>query len=271
MHVKDFLAGKRGKCPHCGGSIRIPGNGEEYSLPVSSEERSTTNDKTSADIPERSSRASAEASETSAPVPVKISAVVSSVDTSSVTSTSEASPSSVASTMPSVIAEALNAAWYVRPQSGGQYGPAVGAVFWEWLKEKRVGESALVWREGWGNWQSASEVFSDFFASLGVNSGTIAKAPPPAAPPVKPPKTMAPISGGKQETKKLETIPSDKQSASAVIATSMVDSTVEGRRNLTMRRKRSNQQNLLLMAGLLLVAVVLIGTLVAVLWLQSNG
>jgi hypothetical protein len=49
--------------------------------------------------------------------------------------------------------------WYVRPSSGGQFGPASPDVMQAWIEEGRVRVDSLVWREGWRDWQEASEVF----------------------------------------------------------------------------------------------------------------
>ncbi len=57
------------------------------------------------------------------------------------------------------IDEAPQAIWYVRPPSGGQYGPARGDVMRKWLGEGRVSPDSLVWREGWGDWRTAAETF----------------------------------------------------------------------------------------------------------------
>jgi hypothetical protein len=74
--------------------------------------------------------------------------------------------------------------WYVRPPSGGQFGPATGDVMRNWLTEGRVSTDSLVWREGWRDWQEAGQVFSqlrvepalDFLGSADV-SETFAAAP----------------------------------------------------------------------------------------------
>jgi hypothetical protein len=55
--------------------------------------------------------------------------------------------------------EAGDVVWYVRPPSGGQYGPATGKLMRQWLAEGRIGPDTLVWREGWRDWQQASAVF----------------------------------------------------------------------------------------------------------------
>jgi GYF domain 2 len=57
------------------------------------------------------------------------------------------------------IAESPNAVWYVRPPSGGQYGPARGDVMRKWIAEGRVSSDSLVWREGWTDWRDAGQLF----------------------------------------------------------------------------------------------------------------
>ncbi len=59
----------------------------------------------------------------------------------------------------SVLDEAPNAVWYVRPSAGGQYGPATADVLRTWLAEGRIAHDTLVWREGWRDWREAGEVF----------------------------------------------------------------------------------------------------------------
>jgi hypothetical protein len=57
------------------------------------------------------------------------------------------------------ISEAPEMIWYVRPPSGGQFGPATGELMRTWLTEGRVSADSLVWREGWRDWQEAGTVF----------------------------------------------------------------------------------------------------------------
>lgn len=58
-----------------------------------------------------------------------------------------------------ILDEAPNAVWYVRPSTGGQYGPATRDVLRTWLAEGRIAHDTLVWREGWRDWREAGEVF----------------------------------------------------------------------------------------------------------------
>ena len=80
-----------------------------------------------------------------------------------------------------------NAAWYVRPPSGGQYGPANTEVFQEWIREGRVARNSLIWRDGWAQWRPASEALEQLGASLPAP----AKKRPAAAKPVK--RTETPV------------------------------------------------------------------------------
>jgi hypothetical protein len=57
------------------------------------------------------------------------------------------------------LAEAPTVVWYVRPPSGGQFGPATAEIMRTWIAEGRVGPDCLVWREGWREWQDAGDVF----------------------------------------------------------------------------------------------------------------
>lgn len=72
------------------------------------------------------------------------------------------------------LAEAGNVVWYVRPPSGGQFGPATGDVMRTWISEGRVSADSLVWREGWRDWQEAGKVFAQMGAEkdeFGVDLG----------------------------------------------------------------------------------------------------
>ncbi len=51
-------------------------------------------------------------------------------------------------------------AWYVRPAAGGQFGPATGEVFQQWIADGRVAVDSWVWRTGWADWKGGSEALS---------------------------------------------------------------------------------------------------------------
>ena len=64
------------------------------------------------------------------------------------------------------IDEAPAAVWYVRPASGGQFGPAPGETMRAWIDEGRVAATALVWRAGWPEWRSAAATFPKLAATV---------------------------------------------------------------------------------------------------------
>jgi len=62
---------------------------------------------------------------------------------------------------PDALRDAPDVIWYIRPPSGGQYGPASRDVMRAWLAEGRITPDSLVWREGWRDWKEAIQVFPD--------------------------------------------------------------------------------------------------------------
>ena len=72
------------------------------------------------------------------------------------------------------IADAPDAVWYVRPPSGGQFGPANADIMRKWIDEGRVSADSLVWREGWADWQMAGPLFPK------LSQTTQAAATPPS-------------------------------------------------------------------------------------------
>lgn len=189
LNVKSFLAGKKGVCPHCGASFRIP------------KEENAADD----DAPEPVAAApAAPASTAAAPggSPV-VSPVIASVAPATV------APVGVVPGMPAIpigqavapvavadpIAEAPLAAWYVRPPSGGQYGPARGEVMRKWIGEGRVSSDSLVWREGWTDWRGAGQLFPSLLAPADTGPAT----PPVPAVSLAPRASRAPVTAAPRQ------------------------------------------------------------------------
>jgi len=61
--------------------------------------------------------------------------------------------------------EAPQAMWYVRPASGGQFGPAGADMMRQWLSEGRIAADSLVWSDGWPDWQIAGNCFPQLAAA----------------------------------------------------------------------------------------------------------
>jgi len=74
--------------------------------------------------------------------------------------TEAATPAAQPTTAPvDPLAESGNSVWYVRPLSGGQFGPATAEIMRSWVDEGRVSSDSMVWREGWPDWVGAVTVF----------------------------------------------------------------------------------------------------------------
>ena len=164
LNVKAFLAGKRGVCPKCGTSMRIPlesTRDRDADLPADEGEGDDLLDEARFPAPGRaaSGTRTAAAARENVPSAVAVAAPVA----IPVAAPIAADP----------IGEAPAAVWYVRPPSGDQYGPARGDVMRRWIAEGRVSTDSLVWREGWADWLSASDVFPSLKS---------ASAPPPTPP-----------------------------------------------------------------------------------------
>ncbi len=145
LHVKAFLAGKRGVCPFCGAKVRIP----KESQPTRASE--------SSDGGLDGSTMAAEHEGSQPETAVKQSSVAAAKSSTAKTATRPAASAPRPAADP--ITEAPDAVWYVRPPSGGQYGPADGDIMRRWLEEGRVGADSLVWREGWPDWKIAASAF----------------------------------------------------------------------------------------------------------------
>lgn len=198
LNVKAFLAGKRGVCPECGSGLDIPfestiqkgapkydpamspgGNGDgKPSDAIADSPVPTAKPVALADAiapaatPIADAAASVSVAEprvTPRPAPLA-SARDSKVESADARGTPvravptrakkverQAAPAEVAPVDP--IIEAPNASWYVRPPSGGEYGPAPGETMRKWLNEGRVSANSLVWRVGWDDWRNAGSVF----------------------------------------------------------------------------------------------------------------
>lgn len=186
LHVKSFLAGKKGICPECGARMRIPTPATETSNARTEGAYGTNEEYGDLDF---DSLSPAIASSRPQPIgdasknwwddggPIDISDPASgSVAVSHVDEGLSAFPdvsAKVGAIGPDsqlgVLDEAPELVWYVRLKAGDQFGPANGPTMNEWLGQGRVPGDSLVWREGWAEWRRANEVFPDRFGAVKVS------------------------------------------------------------------------------------------------------
>ena len=201
LNLKDFQAGKRGKCPACGNSFRIPKESCDFSIPLeeSTAERTTiapavlessmraasVGTAIGESVPKAASKKSDLVTKSKTKIPVKnrtpspventaakeVSAVIESAQPmSSADMESASKPEIPHSTEPEdrvVAAFQANplAQWYVRPPSGGQYGPADSKLLSQWISESRVTADSLIWFEGLTQWTAAGTVLPELFSN----------------------------------------------------------------------------------------------------------
>jgi hypothetical protein len=204
LNVKSFLAGKRGVCPKCGTSVRIPHESQpaERDEPGDeAEEGDDLLDEARFPAPGRAPPAAngnaAVAARPAAPVAIPVSprAVPTAAPAAIPVSASPASDP---------IAEAPAAIWYVRPPGGGQYGPARGDLMRRWIAEGRVTSDSLVWREGWTDWRQAREAFSSLPSALPQPPPAPAAAAVAGAAPAAKEETPAPVPRSTRLTSRYE-------------------------------------------------------------------
>lgn len=70
--------------------------------------------------------------------------------------------------------------WFVRPVSGGQYGPANDVVLAQWVEEGRIGLDTLLWRAGWESWKYAEQVLPTLAHIPQLNSSDLDSSPLPS-------------------------------------------------------------------------------------------
>jgi len=156
LNVKDFLAGKRGICPDCQARFRIP---QESQIPKGAPKVRPADEAAlaqAAATPQPSAAAVIQESPVEAPAAGPL-----------------VSPAPMLGSGSDAFAEAPDAVWYVRPPSGGQYGPARGEVMQRWIAEGRVSADTLVWREGWAEWRSAGPLFPSLSNESPTTSPTL--------------------------------------------------------------------------------------------------
>lgn len=198
LNVKEFQAGQKGICPFCGAKMQIP---LASTRPSSCDEKAQSQGGT-AEIPATDPEAiTPPADSPTAAATTETSATAAAAGASASTTFAalpEPSAAIPADDARDPLSEAAGVVWYVRPSSGGQFGPAAPEVMRAWLVEGRIAPDALVWREGWRDWQQAGSVFPQLAPAspaisipgledidaeptvAPVKKGRPAKLPPPA-------------------------------------------------------------------------------------------
>lgn len=169
LNIKNELAGRRGVCPKCKVRFRIPLANAEFSSPLeepkvsdrvvdrSAADDSATQDATAGPRETLSAETGSSSSSPQATLPSR---------RPTVSTEPRPAAENLAADVIDLLGGDASATWYVRPPSGGQYGPADAEVLWAWISEGRVAKTALLWRDGWPQWREASEALPELAAKL---------------------------------------------------------------------------------------------------------
>jgi len=262
LHVKDFQAGKRGRCPKCQGSFRVPAKDADFSLAVEESAALAMPAKLTAKPTAKARAKPAAASQ--APAKVDLSktgqhaaapqtatgktATGISTDTKPLASP----PANEPVAMPASLLPLLDARWFVRPPGGNQYGPATTQMLLDWIAEKRVTADALLWRDGLDTWFSARELIPEPF---GGESNASTKSPQD----IPPPAVARPTTSSQ---KPVDAIAVPNVSASSISASSV---SATSKAAIAMKKKKQLKQQWMVLGLLATMALCLVIALIVIL------
>jgi hypothetical protein len=238
LHVKDFQGGKRGRCPECKGPFRIPNQDAAYSIELIEIAVKGS------DLPEVGA-ISYQEDTLQGPSLEKAAAVKVAVSdgSSNVSTTPTIAPHSEMPRMPKILADSLGAKWFVRPPTGGQFGPASSQLLMDWIQERRVTSDSYLWKEGTSDWELASQLLPELYPDTQV------KIPPS----VRELETSTDLFGGASSA-------SNDGSKSSTTSVQL----------LARKRAQKRKQQLTIVVLLGIVSLALLATLVIVLVMQMN-
>ena len=167
IKVKDYLAGRKGVCPTCGATFRIPRpevaavRPDTNGLPVATvvsldhELAATLPPALALATPASSPRATQPVEPWQDLSPTAFETLEPDADV--MVEADDLPPTPV----PTVIAEATQASWCVAVPGGEASSPLSGEAILEWLGAGDATGAELVWRSDWPEWRPIGEVFPD--------------------------------------------------------------------------------------------------------------
>ena len=258
LHVKDYQAGKRGKCPKCQGSFRVPPADADFSLAIDeSFSASPATQSSKKNVPNATTQSpttqspTTQSPSTDKPLATKPTASKSTDPASPTPPKNPTLSEPQSNELPASLLPYVDSRWYVRPPSGGQYGPATTHTLLDWIQQRRVTADSLVWREGLENWGIVREVIPEPFGGLPPTNGPTAQLPPTQSSPI----TSPPDAKPQQSTNPPNTPPTNLPLPTATTSKVAV----------TSKKKKQMRQQLWILGLLSIIAIGLVVALVLVL------
>ncbi|MBM3964725.1 MAG: DUF4339 domain-containing protein [Planctomycetes bacterium] len=257
LHVKDFQANKRGKCPSCQGSFRVPSKSADYSIPLdpklasssgvlmpipkSKSKRDTTGSSGSESEKVSITALEKASTQTDAAVTTKKGGQVAVDPTTASSSTKSTDAAAIPQTsdIPASLLPHIDARWFVRPPSGGQYGPATTPMLVDWIAERRITADSFLWREGMESWLSAVELIPERFGPIPV----------------------APVSAASNTT-----ITPANEVANELFREASPGSMASSKAAVTTKKKRQQREQWIVLGLLVTIAISLAAALIYLLW-----
>ena len=172
LNIKSDLAGKRGVCPQCQSRFRIPMEDMAQSTPVEAVLRGVPQP-VPQPVPQAAQQQGAAVSDGGGTAVMVENHVGHPPDVPAQKASEGGSLGHLTETpgaetfgTGSILDDEPDATWYVRPPSGGQYGPACSDDLRDWIAQGRVAANSLLWRDGWPQWRDASEALPELSARL---------------------------------------------------------------------------------------------------------
>ncbi|MBO7679156.1 MAG: DUF4339 domain-containing protein [Thermoguttaceae bacterium] len=253
LNVKAELAGKTGYCPECGARVQIPlqSTREPSHKHQPSSDPQPQESVPAADVPTLADEADHQMEVDTVGAPA-----------AEVPTFADEAPAIVPPPVsPAVQApqpEAPPAEWYLNSGDQQNYGPVSEEVMADWIKERRIGPTMLLWRQGWESWREARTVFPEIDAMF-----------PPAAPAAVPPAEAGNV--GVSDNRP------GGDSAGSTPKFSLGQAALDEENELRRRRQRAEMQrkkqirDIVLVIGLLAAIAFLSVVLVYVIRSQSTG
>ena len=160
------------------------------------------------------------------------------------TSTKSADAAAIPQTsdIPASLLPHIDARWFVRPPSGGQYGPATTPMLVDWIAERRITADSFLWREGMESWLSAVEVIPERFGPVPIAPVTAASG------------INAPASASTSEV------------ANELLREALPGSMASSKAAVTTKKKRQQRQQWIVLGLLVIIALSLAAALIYILW-----
>ena len=171
------------------------------------------------------------------------------------------------------LAEKPDLNWYLRLETGGEFGPATNELLGSWISENRVGPNTQLRREDWISWKTATDIFIDFSsANADSTASTEFGQELPAASRLEPSSTTKIVDGDVDLSNDDFLATLEYQGHTSVTDKSFanleIDQSTMAQRNLQSRDSSKNSRYTGIVLGIL--SVVLLGSLVAVVVLAQS-